>query len=93
MFIVLHGNLSKVLRFRDHCVYCRFHVAPGLEFTDQFIQLSAYLSSRNIYGLGEHVTSLRLPMDNSVFTLFAADIFPNPDVNIDGLNLISTAGS
>ena len=50
-------------------------------FSEQFIQLSAYLPSHNIYGLGEHVTSFRLPTDNATFTLFAADIFPNPDVH------------
>ena len=54
-------------------------------FADQFIQLSAYLPTQNIYGLGEHVTSLRLPTDNATFTMFAADIFPNPDVWISNL--------
>ena len=62
------------------CDINRFRVAHDLVFSNQFIQFSAYLQTHNIYGLGEHVTSLRLPTNNSTFTLFAADIFPNPDV-------------
>jgi lysosomal alpha-glucosidase len=47
--------------------------AGGLVFEDQFLQMSAVLSSSNIYGLGEHVAPLKLDMDWQLMSLFARD--------------------
>ena len=59
---------------------CSFKLAPGLVFSDQFLQMSTYLPSANVYGLGEHADRLRLNTNHSTYTLFASDIGTNPDV-------------
>ncbi|GBM96247.1 Maltase-glucoamylase, intestinal, partial [Araneus ventricosus] len=49
----------------------------GLILTDKYFQISSYLPSKNIYGLGEHVhPSLRHNMDYKTWPMFARDRFP-----------------
>lgn len=45
----------------------------GFTYSDQFIQWSSLLSSKYIYGLGEHVAPLLLDVNWQVLTLFARD--------------------
>ncbi|XP_062523496.1 lysosomal alpha-glucosidase-like [Corticium candelabrum] len=54
----------------------------GFIFSDQFIQMSALLSSSNVYGLGEHVAPLKLSLDWQLVPLFAVDSYGTPE----GLN-------
>uniref|UniRef100_A0A673NG06 alpha-glucosidase n=1 Tax=Sinocyclocheilus rhinocerous TaxID=307959 RepID=A0A673NG06_9TELE len=49
-----------------------------LVFADQYLQLSAKLSSHNIYGLGEHVhQTFRHDTDWRTWPIFTRDSFPN----------------
>ncbi|CAL1275533.1 unnamed protein product [Larinioides sclopetarius] len=49
----------------------------GLMLTDKYLQISSYLPSKNIYGLGEHVhPSLRHDMNYKTWPMFARDRFP-----------------
>ena len=57
---------------------CSFKTAPGLTFSDQFLQLSAYIPSEYVYGLGEHATPWKLDTNYSRLTMFARDIPPDP---------------
>ncbi|XP_073343836.1 sucrase-isomaltase, intestinal [Pagrus major] len=52
-------------------------MAP-LVFADQYLQLSAKLPSKNIYGLGEHVhQNYRLDTNWRTWPIFTRDAFPN----------------
>ena len=42
-------------------------------FEDQFLQMSAVISSSNVYGLGEHVAPLKLDMNWQLMSLFSRD--------------------
>ena len=53
-------------------------MAPGLVISDQFLQISSYLPSSYVYGLGEHATPWRLDMNYSKLTLFSRDVPPDP---------------
>ena len=53
--------------------------------SSQFLQLSAYISSNYIYGLGEHATPWRLDMNYSKLTMFARDIPPDPVSDVSQL--------
>lgn len=60
----------------------------GLIFKDQYIEISSQLDNRsplNVYGLGEHIVSLRLPL-NSMYTLFAADRGTPKNTNLYGVH-------
>lgn len=49
-----------------------------LVFANQYLQISAKLSSDNIYGLGEHVhKKFRHDIDWKTWPIFTRDAFPN----------------
>ncbi|XP_015118649.1 lysosomal alpha-glucosidase isoform X2 [Diachasma alloeum] len=58
--------------------------AGGFIFSDQFLQISTLLPSHNIYGLGEHRTSLKLNTNWQTFTLFNKDQPPTEHANLYG---------
>ncbi|XP_040291053.1 lysosomal alpha-glucosidase-like [Bufo bufo] len=58
-------------------------VAPLL-FADQFIQMSTHLSSKYIYGLGEHLTSINLDLNWKTLTYWNRDLIPRKDANLYG---------
>lgn len=58
----------------------------GFIFSDQFIQISALLPSKYIYGLGEHRTGLILDSNWKTYTMFNHDSTPKPDVRIQYLS-------
>lgn len=53
----------------------------GFIYSDQFIQLSALLPTKYIYGLGEHRSSLMLDMNWKTYTFFNHDSPPTNDVS------------
>ena len=55
-----------------------FKTAPGFSFSDQFLQISAYIPSHFIYGLGEHATPWKLDTNYTKLTMFSRDIPPDP---------------
>eukprot|EP01087_Luapelamoeba_hula_P008083 TRINITY_DN2007_c0_g2_i1.p1 TRINITY_DN2007_c0_g2~~TRINITY_DN2007_c0_g2_i1.p1 ORF type:complete len:632 (-),score=85.35 TRINITY_DN2007_c0_g2_i1:24-1835(-) len=66
--------------------YTSDKVFNGLIFEDQYLEISTQLPTNpNIYGLGEHVTSLRLAT-NQVYTMFAADRGTVPEINLYGVH-------
>lgn len=57
-----------------------------LIFADQYLQLSAKLSSDNIYGLGEHVHQhFRHDINWRTWPIFTRDAFPN---GVSGLHTV-----
>ena len=49
----------------------------GLTFSDQFLQLSTRLASKNIYGLGEHMKStFKMNLDYTTWPMFSRDQAP-----------------
>lgn len=73
--IIYHKNLLYNFRFDSRNI-------GGFIFSDQFIQLSALLPSKYIYGLGEHRTNLVLDSNWKTYTMFNHDSTPKPDVSI-----------
>ncbi|KAL5515500.1 hypothetical protein EMCRGX_G000674 [Ephydatia muelleri] len=61
-----------------------FSTGTGFIFEDQFLQISALLSTSNIYGLGEHTMRLRLPT-NITLTMFSHDTPPLPSEPTENL--------
>lgn len=60
-------------------------ISPGgFIFADQFLQMSTLLPSENIYGLGEHRTSLKLNTTWQSFTFFNRDLAPVELSNLYG---------
>ncbi|CAH7470255.1 Mgam [Phodopus roborovskii] len=71
----------KVTRRSNNRVLFDSSIGPLL-FSDQFLQLSTYLPSANVYGLGEHVHQrYRHDMNWKTWTLFSRDTTPNADGN------------
>ncbi|GFS67160.1 maltase-glucoamylase, intestinal, partial [Nephila pilipes] len=60
----------------------------GLVLSDQFLQISSYLPSTNIYGLGEHThETLRHDLDYKTWPMFARDRFPEGGpINLYGVH-------
>ncbi|XP_012261340.2 lysosomal alpha-glucosidase-like [Athalia rosae] len=56
----------------------------GFTFADQFLQLHSTLPSHNIYGLGEHRSTLRLDTNWQSFTMFNRDQAPVEKTNLYG---------
>lgn len=61
---------------------CRFNSIEtgGFIFADQFLQISTLLPTSNIYGIGEHRSSLKLNTNWQSFTLFNKDEPPTENV-------------
>ncbi|XP_033207449.1 lysosomal alpha-glucosidase-like [Belonocnema kinseyi] len=53
-------------------------------FADQFLEMSSILASHNIYGLGEHKTSLKLNTNWKRFTFFNSGELPKEQANLYG---------
>uniref|UniRef100_A0A0P5XVY9 Lysosomal alpha-glucosidase protein n=1 Tax=Daphnia magna TaxID=35525 RepID=A0A0P5XVY9_9CRUS len=56
----------------------------GFIFANQFLQISSFLPSGNIYGLGEHQDSFRHSTNWQRFSLFNHDIVPDKGRNLYG---------
>lgn len=56
----------------------------GFIFADQFLQITTLLSTNNIYGIGEHRSSLKLNTNWQSFTLFNKDQPPTENANLYG---------
>lgn len=77
-------RVPRVQRTSKNVIFiCRFDTRNIGEFTfsDQFLQLSAIISSKHIYGLGEHRNNFTLNTDWNVITLFNHDTEPTDNVN------------
>ncbi|XP_062976199.1 lysosomal alpha-glucosidase isoform X2 [Elgaria multicarinata webbii] len=72
-----------ILRKSSGQVLFNSTVAP-LFYADQFLQISTSLPSRFISGLGEHLTSLTLDVNWTMFTMWNRDISPEPLANLYG---------
>ncbi|XP_060837223.1 lysosomal alpha-glucosidase-like [Rhopalosiphum padi] len=76
-----NGVGFAIIRKVDDTVLFDSRNIGGFIFSDQFIQLSALLPSKYIYGLGEHRTNLVLNSNWKTYTLFNHDSTPKPDIN------------
>ncbi|XP_076282313.1 lysosomal alpha-glucosidase [Lasioglossum baleicum] len=56
----------------------------GFIFADQFLQMSTLLPTHNIYGIGEHRSSLKLNTKWQIFSLFNKDQPPMENANLYG---------
>ncbi|XP_020288298.1 lysosomal alpha-glucosidase-like [Pseudomyrmex gracilis] len=56
----------------------------GFIFADQFLQISTLIPTNNIYGIGEHQSSLKLNTKWQSFTLFNKDQPPIENANLYG---------
>ncbi|CAI6349419.1 unnamed protein product [Macrosiphum euphorbiae] len=70
-----------VLRKIDNLTIFDSRNIGGFIYSDQFIQLSALLPTKYIYGLGEHRSSLMLDMNWKTYTFFNHDSPPTNDMN------------
>ncbi|XP_067204332.1 lysosomal alpha-glucosidase [Linepithema humile] len=61
-----------------------FNSVGGFIFADQFLQISTLLPTSNIYGIGEHRSSLKLNTNWQSFTLFNKDQPPTENANLYG---------
>ncbi|XP_060837203.1 lysosomal alpha-glucosidase-like [Rhopalosiphum padi] len=70
-----------ILRKSDNLTIFDSRNIGGFIYSDQFIQLSALLPTKYIYGLGEHRSSLLLDMNWKTYTFFNHDSPPTNDMN------------
>ncbi|XP_029347280.1 lysosomal alpha-glucosidase [Acyrthosiphon pisum] len=76
-----NGVGFAIIRKVDDTILFDSRNIGGFIFSDQFIQLSALLPSKYIYGLGEHRTNLVLDSNWKTYTMFNHDNTPKPDIN------------
>ncbi|XP_060863594.1 lysosomal alpha-glucosidase-like isoform X3 [Metopolophium dirhodum] len=76
-----NGVGFAIIRKADDTILFDSRNIGGFIFSDQFIQLSALLPSKYIYGLGEHRTNLVLDSNWKTYTMFNHDNTPKPDIN------------
>ncbi|KAK7797627.1 hypothetical protein U0070_006683, partial [Myodes glareolus] len=70
----------KVTRKNNNRVLFDSSIGP-LIFSDQYLQLSTFLPSANVYGLGEHIhQQYRHDMNWKTWPLFSRDTFPTAEV-------------
>ncbi|GLH03610.1 uncharacterized protein GBIM_09481 [Gryllus bimaculatus] len=74
----------KIIRDANNITIFNTQNVGALILADQFLQLSSLLPSRNVYGLGEHRSSLRLPLDWQRFVMFNHDTVPTENQNLYG---------
>ncbi|XP_033325789.2 lysosomal alpha-glucosidase [Megalopta genalis] len=74
----------RVRRNSDNTVLFDTIDVGGFIFADQFLQMSALLPTHNIYGIGEHRSSLKLNTYWQIFTLFNKDQPPSENANLYG---------
>ncbi|XP_039303833.1 lysosomal alpha-glucosidase isoform X2 [Solenopsis invicta] len=74
----------KVVRTSDATSLFNSIGIGGFIFADQFLQISTLLPSNNIYGIGEHRSSLKLNTNWQLFTLFNKDQPPTENANLYG---------
>ncbi|GFQ97998.1 sucrase-isomaltase, intestinal, partial [Trichonephila clavata] len=77
----------KIIRKEDNSVLWDTSIG-GLVLSDKFLQISSYLPSKNIYGLGEHThETLRHDLDYKTWPMFARDRFPEGGpINLYGVH-------
>lgn len=76
----------KILRRSDEAIIFDAMNLQTMIFADQFIQFSSLLPSKNIYGLGEHRSSMKLSTEWKRFTMFNHDSIPTEDLNLYGMH-------
>ncbi|XP_071566173.1 lysosomal alpha-glucosidase isoform X1 [Temnothorax nylanderi] len=74
----------KVNRISDGTTLFNSIGTGGFIFADQFLQISSLLPTSNIYGIGEHRSSLKLNTNWQSFTLFNKDQPPTENANLYG---------
>ncbi|XP_011686550.1 PREDICTED: lysosomal alpha-glucosidase-like isoform X1 [Wasmannia auropunctata] len=74
----------KVNRTSDNTTIFNSIGIGGFIFADQFLQISSLLPTSNIYGIGEHRSSLKLNTNWQMFTLFNKDQPPTENANLYG---------
>ncbi|XP_011639981.1 lysosomal alpha-glucosidase-like [Pogonomyrmex barbatus] len=74
----------KINRINDGTTLFNSLGFGGFIFADQFLQISALLPTNNIYGIGEHRSSLKLNTNWQSFTLFNKDQPPTENANLYG---------
>ncbi|XP_060535181.1 lysosomal alpha-glucosidase-like isoform X2 [Cylas formicarius] len=74
----------KVVRKADNTTVFDSNNFLNFIYAKQFLQISAKLPSKNIYGLGEHTSNLLLSTRWTRYTLFNHDNPPTVDTNLYG---------
>jgi hypothetical protein len=92
-FIAKFHSFIQCAKFHIVCSFILFSwdtSIGGLIFSDQFIQIASYLSSKNVFGLGENAhRTLRHDLQYRTWPIFARDnpvdqvmfIFINININ------------